>query len=230
LLLLTLSGCVTVVGTVANRDRIRTIAVVSAVHDTVTMRYRGLLSSHQEDAPVDWALRKRLDDRLVTTLAQTYQVKKLNEDLVPIISKETESTRGNGFAFPESKVMELVKNNTKPGQVDTIVVVFDTDGAMYTCCAGGGDYPFYAGFMYRVLVMDGTTFTLLGNDFGRVPRRQSTLIVDYDNPAIDIDIGWRGEQYASMAPSMKNTIRDDVYALIDQSVPFTLRNRLHLIP
>jgi hypothetical protein len=71
---------------------------------------------------------------------------------------------------------------------------------------------------------------LIGNDYGSAPRKSSNLLIDYDNPAIDIDIGWRGESYASLPDSTKSLIRNDIYELIDISAPFTLRNRLHLIP
>lgn len=230
-LLFILGACASINSPVADRNKIRTIAVVSAVHDTVTLVYAGILTSHAEDVPVDWALRERLKDRLVSTLARTYQVRSLNENLAPMVSAATMFGRNNGFSFPASRVVELVKSHTKPGQVDAIVVAFDTEGAMYRCCFGGGGVdPRYVGFMYQVLVIDGKTFALLGSEAGGIARRGSTLLINYDLPAVDVDIGWRGEASSAMTPIMMNTIHYYLYGLIDESVPFTLRNRMHLIP
>jgi len=63
--------------------------------------------------------------------------------------------------------------------------------------------------------------------YGSIPRNRPLL--PYDNPAVDIDIGWRGEPYATLPPRTKDFLRRSVYDLIDRSAAFTL-SCLHLLP
>jgi hypothetical protein len=115
----------------------------------------------------------------------------------------------------------------KPGQVDAIIVLADKDGALYSYRVGGPDYPYYVGYMYKVFVYDGRTLERIGLEWGSIPRKRPILA--YDNPAIDVDIGWRGEPYATLPARTKEFLRRAEYELIDRSAAFTL-GRLHLLP
>jgi hypothetical protein len=59
--------------------------------------------------------------------------------------------------------------------------------------------------------------------YGSIPRNRPLL--PYDNPAVDIDIGWRGEPYATLPPRTKDFLRRSVYDLINRSFRGTKSSR-----
>ncbi len=111
------------------------------------------------------------------------------------------------------------------------MVAVDRGGALYHAqgAPGGGDYPFYIGYLYVIYVFDGNSLALMGHDFGSIYRKRLGFN-EYDNAAIDVDLGWRGEPYGSLPAEKKNFLRRGLYDLIDRSVPFTLKDRLHFVP
>jgi hypothetical protein len=230
-LALLLTSCATPVSAVKNTSKIHSVAVVAAVQDLLTMEYKGWLDVNKEDIAVDWELRKRLADSVTAALADTYEIKTLAEDPAPLLIDATRSIRGSNFIGPTDVVVEQVRKHVSPGQADAVLVVVDTSGALYHYQKGpGGDFPFYVGYFYIVFVFDGNTLALLGHQYGSIYRKRSLGLNEYDNPAIDVDIGWRGEPYASLALAKKEYLRRSVYELIDRSVPFTLKNQLHFAP
>lgn len=230
LLALVLTGCATIVHPVDNTKNIRTVAVIVAAQDMLTLTYVGWLQVKHEDVSVDWGIPQRLTDRMKSELGSSYEVKSLRESPDAALLAATKDLRGDGFADAGSHMIDFVKTSVGKGQVDAIVAVAETSGASYKYAAGGGpDYPFYIAYMYRVMVFDGHTLEPIASEFGSIYRKRPLGINEYDNPAVDVDLRWRGEPYASMSETTREHIRAGVYYLIDQSVPFTLRNQLHLL-
>jgi hypothetical protein len=225
-LALLLSAC-NVVRPVDDPGWIRTVAVVSGVNDIMTMRYTGHWTGGREDVPVEWGLRDRMRERFTEALRERYEVRKLDRDVSAAVAEATLPTRDSNFTGPDDAVDRVVKT-LAPGQVDAIVVIADRHGALYSYRVGGPDFPYYVGYMYDVYVYDGRTLERIGKESGSVYRNRLGFS-SYDNAATDVDIGWRGEPYATLPDRKKDFLRRAVYDLIDRSAAFTL-GRLHMLP
>ncbi len=221
------SGCATTtVHSVSDASSIHSISIVTAIRDTLTMQYIGYIDTNRYVVPVDWGIRKQMDDSLRNNLGGKYEIQESQKDITNDIIVGKNKNRDDLLPADDSLVVDTAKKNLTSGQVDAIIVVFDTEGATYRYRKGGPDFPYYIGMFYKIYVLDGKTFEIKGKEWGSIYRDR--VINKYDQPSIDIDLGWRGETYDNVPNSTKDTIRKGVSDLINRSIPFTLK-RLNLI-
>lgn len=231
---LVLVSCADLPRSVNDTSKIKTIAIVTAVSDTFSLYYNEevpIKGEGVEDVPVKWGIRQRLENRLSSILGKYYQIRTLDRDPTPILTGVARKYRHDPWAHEGNAIAGAVKENIRKGQVDAVIVCADHAGAFYKYTSGWSrDYPYYLGVDYSIYVFDGATLDLIGSASSSVYRKRVVPVGEYDMPTIDIDLGWRGKPYSEISAAKKTFLREGVYRLIDISVPFTLRERLHLIP
>ena len=217
---LLLAACATMPGGLTNLEHVRTVGLVSAIGSKFSVQKVGLtaFTNDLKEIPIDsWGIDEYVAGKTRAMLNRRYDVRPTTHNKAPFAPRRFRASA------------DLVRTDVSPQGLDAYIVI-ETGSDQYAetnqilhglgIVEGQRFGPNYYGIfaLYRVAIIDGHEFKLIGDTYASLPAERGTWPLHGLHR--DVDQSWWPASLDAASNPKFNTV---VHELIDRSLPGTLQ-------